>query len=172
MRADSLWSNIFKREKKPESLLEILRSNPIFVDLKEREISQLAQIIHARTFEEGEVIFQEGEPGAGMYVIVEGSVKVCTYTYESEEIELARLERGDFFGEIALLDESPRSATALAMERTRLIGLFKPDLFDLIDRNPAAGVKIILRLSQVLAARLRRTNEELRRIHGKATPEH
>jgi CRP-like cAMP-binding protein len=171
MTRDCLWRNIFKPEKKPESISDLLRSNPVFADLKEREIRELEQITHHRSYKEGEVVFHEGEPGVGMYIIEEGSVKVFISAFGSHEVELARLEKGDFFGEVALLEDEPRSASVIAMEPTSLIGLFKPDLLDLIDRNPQAGVKIILKLSQILAARLRHTHEEMRRMRAEA-PKH
>jgi len=166
---DCLWTNIFKHDRRPESLTTLLRSNPIFTDLKEREIRELEEITHRRSFREGEAVFHEGEPGVGMYVIESGSVRVFICAPDSHEIELASLGKGEFFGEAALLEDEPRSATVVALEDTALIGLFKPDLLDLIDRNPAAGVKIILKLAQILAARLRQTHEEMRRMRAEAS---
>jgi CRP/FNR family cyclic AMP-dependent transcriptional regulator len=168
MARDCLWRNIFKSEKKSESISGLLRSNPVFADLKDREVWELEQITHRRSYKEGEVVFHEGEPGVGMYIIEEGSVKVFINASDNRGIELARLEKGEFFGEVALLEDEPRSATVMAMEPTALIGLFRPDLLDLIDRNPEAGVKIVLKLSQILAARLRHTHEEMRRMRTEA----
>jgi CRP/FNR family transcriptional regulator, cyclic AMP receptor protein len=167
MARDCLWRNIFKSEKKSETISGLLRSNPVFADLKDREVWELEQITHRRSYKEGEVVFHEGEPGVGMYIIEAGSVKVFI-SASGHEIELARLEKGEFFGEVALLEDEPRSATVMAMEPTALIGLFRPDLLDLIDRNPEAGVKIVLKLSQILAARLRHTHEEMRRMRTEA----
>jgi len=164
MAADSFWSNIFHPERTSQDLVSLLRSISIFADLKEREVRELSHIVHRRVYEKDEVIFREGEVGAGMYIILEGSVRIYTRAFHSPEIELAQLGKGDFFGEVALLDDGPRSASAVASEGTHLIGLMKPDLFDFMDRNPAAGIKIVLRLSQVLADRLRRTNRELRQM--------
>ena len=168
MARDCLWRNIFKPEKKSESISGLLRSNPVFADLKDREVWELEQITHRRSYKEGEVVFHEGEPGVGMYIIEEGSVKVFINASDNRGIELARLEKGEFFGEVALLEDEPRSATVMAMEPTTLIGLFRPDLLDLIDRNPAAGAKIVLKLSQILAARLRHTHEEMRSMRTEA----
>jgi len=169
MARDCLLRNIFRPEKKSEGISGLLRSIPVFADLKEREIWELEQITHRRSYKEGEVVFHEGEPGVGMYIIEEGSVKIYISSSDCQEIELAQLASGEFFGEVALLEDEPRSATVVAMEPTTLIGLFKPDLLDLIDRNPEAGVKIILKLSQILAARLRHTHEEMRRMRSEAS---
>ena len=67
---------------------------------------------------------------------------------------------GGFFGEISLLDEHPRSASAIAKTPCKIFGFFQPDLFSLIDRDPRLGVKIVIRLARMIGARLRRANEQ------------
>ena len=93
-----------------------------------------------------------------MYVILDGQVSIIDP--DSETI-FATLEPGDFFGELALLDEEPRSASAIAEIPSRLIGFFRTDLLTLMKRSPELGNKILLNLSRVLGERLRRTNKEL-----------
>lgn len=100
MAPDSFWSNG-----------AILKITLIFSDLKERAIFELSQICHTRSYEKGEVIFQEGELGAGMYVMVEGAVRILTHGSDAQEIELARMGKGDFFG------RSPFWMMALARRR-------------------------------------------------------
>ena len=73
----------------------------------------------------------------------------------------ASLKSGDFFGELALLDEEPRSASAVSTQPSTLIGFFRTDLLTLMKRSPELGNKILLNLSRVLGERLRRTNQEL-----------
>ncbi len=82
-----------------------------------------------------------------------------TKLVNGEKVKIGELKEGDFFGEMALLDEYPRSAEAMAIERTETFGIFRPDLFNLIEGNPKLGTKILLRLSQILANRLRETTE-------------
>jgi CRP-like cAMP-binding protein len=77
---------------------------------------------------------------------------------------LAELETGDFFGEMALLGDTMRSATAIARERSELIGFFHPDLEEIINLHPHIGAKIAMGLSKTLAERLRYTNGRLREI--------
>jgi CRP-like cAMP-binding protein len=113
-----------------------------------------------------EAIFHQGEPGVGMYIIVTGSVHILT---GQNGPVLAELTDGEFFGELALLDESPRSATAVARTPCSILGFFQPDLFGLIERDPNLGVKIVLRLARSIGERLRRASERLQEFeHGAA----
>ena len=93
-----------------------------------------------------------------MYVIIHGTVKIID---NDSETVFASLIDGDFFGELALLDEEPRSASAIATAPAKLIGFFRTDLLTLMKRDPDLGNKILLNLSRVLGERLRKTNEEL-----------
>src|SRR4029079_6261381 len=77
---------------------------------------------------------------------------------------LAELEKGDFFGEMALLGDSVRSATAIAQEPCDLIGFFHPDLIEIVNIHPRIGAKISLGLAKTLAERLRYTSDQLREI--------
>ena len=91
----------------------------------------------------------------------EGEVVIVQEGKDGGRQVLAELTKGDFFGELALLDEEPRSATAKAIESSNLIGFFRTDLLVLIKRYPDLGNKILLNLSRVLGERLRQTNLEL-----------
>lgn len=159
---NSYWENIFEKNGKHQVKHTIILKNvPIFKELKKGELREFERIIHRRHYKKNEVIFYEGEPGLGMYIIESGSIKIFK-DYDSDlKEELATLYKGDFCGEMALLDESPRSATAVANEDTALIGLFRPDLFNLIDRKTRLGNKILLNLAQMIAERLRLNNAEL-----------
>ena len=159
---NAFWGNIFrKKSEAAKSLSDILKSIPIFSGLSGSELKKVEQIVHLRNYRDQEVIFRQNEPGVGMYAIRSGKVDIVYDLEKSSARSLAHLEAGDFFGEMALLDEAPRSASAVAGEPSELIGLFRPDLLDLIDRNPRLGVKIILPLSKLLGERLRLTNESL-----------
>ena len=74
--------------------------------------------------------------------------------------ELAILKDGDFFGEIALIEESQRSASAICRTDCQIIGFFRPDLFEIIEKHQRLGIKIVLKLAEIIAERLRRTNQE------------
>ena len=164
MRADGIWGNIFRLGQDNESLAEILQNIPLFRDLTPKELKTLERVVHARTYEAGETVFMENEPGAGMYVIRSGRIDVVLKHNTLNPIILAELEPGDFFGEMALLGDSSRSATAVARERSELIGFFHPDLVEIINLHPVTGSKITFGLAKTLSERLRYTNTQLREI--------
>lgn len=153
------WSKIFSHEKKGEDnqhLIEVLKQMPIFSNLDKRELQAIIRILHKREYAPEEVIFRENEPGMGMYIIEQGTVAIVS---ESAKLQLTELTAGAFFGEMALLDAAPRSATAIAKTECKLFGFFQPDLFGLIERNPKLGVKVVLGISRLVCERLRQTNK-------------
>jgi len=144
---------------KEGDILPVLRTIPIFEGLGFNDLKKIELIVHKRTFMPNEVIFYERQPGAGMYIIKRGLIKL-TKTVNEERVKISELKDGEFFGEMSLLDDYPRSAEATAVEKTEALGIFRPDLFDLIEHNPKLGYKILLRLSKRLASRLRETTEK------------
>jgi CRP-like cAMP-binding protein len=157
---DSFWGNIF-RQTDEESVYTLLREIPLFDDLPRGELSKVKAILHRREYDPGEVLFHQGNPGVGMYIIQEGTVEIVD---ETTEDTLAELTDGDFFGELALLNETPRSATAVPRTESVLYGLFRPDLLGLVERDPSLGVQILLRMAQVISERLVQTNETVRAL--------
>jgi CRP/FNR family cyclic AMP-dependent transcriptional regulator len=164
MKADGIWSNIFRLRSRKESLSETLQNIPLFQELSPKELRILETLVHIRTYDAGEPVFVETEPGAGMYIIRTGRVDIVLQYRSENRVILAELEAGDFFGEMALLGDTSRSATAVARDRSELIGFFHPDLIEIINLHPGMGAKISLGLSKALAERLRYTNAQLRDI--------
>ena len=154
----SIYNNYFRKSDKSDPVLKALESVPIFDNLLDKELAEVARLTHERTYKKDEYVFKQNAPAEGMYVILDGSVEIKDP--DSGTI-FASLNAGDFFGELALLDEEPRSASAHATQPARLIGFFRTDLLNLIQRSPELGNKILLNLSRVLGERLRKTNEEL-----------
>jgi CRP-like cAMP-binding protein len=164
MKQDGLWGNIFRFRRQEESMAHMLHDIPLFGELSHKELRVLEKVVHVRRYEANEPVFVETEPGAGMYIIRSGRVNVVL-NYKSESpIILAELQEGDFFGEMALLGDTARSATAIAMAPSQLIGFFHPDLVEIISLHPQMGAKISLGLAMTLADRLRYTNGQLRDI--------
>ncbi len=163
MAGDPFWSNVFKSlGAEDKAFYELLKSVPIFQDLNRREFHKIQSILHRRSWGTDEVIVQEGDPGVGMYLIVSGEVKIVQQGDDGGAQQLATLVGGDFFGEQALLDQSPRTASAIAVEPCSAIGFFRPDLMEIIESNPRLGLKIVMRLSQMISTRLRQTNALLK----------
>ena len=159
---NSLWGNVFKvRQKKDDEIRDILKKVPIFDGLGKRDLERIERILHRRQYQQDESIFLQGQPGLGMYIIEEGTVEIVSGPGRHR---LAELHTGEFFGELALLDDSPRTATAIARTYCKLLCLFQPDLLDLLDRNTRLGVKILFRLAGTIGERLKRTNESLTEI--------
>jgi len=136
----------------------------VFSQLSWQEIKIVEHAIHIRNYAPREPIFKQGDPGSGMYIIIEGRVGIFLDIPNQEPKMLSELSEGDFFGEIALLDESPRTAAATAVENCIIIGFYRPDLMEILKTKPVLGSKILLALSEVLAIRLRSTNNELVKV--------
>ncbi len=143
-------------------MLEALRGIPLFAALDEKALDEIAAC--ARTIQVGpeEVIVQEGEPGRALYGILQGGVKIVSYTPEGKEIVLALLGPGSFFGELALLDGRPRSATVIATAPSRLVQVHRNEFLPLLERNPRLAIALLAALAQ----RMRETNRMLARITG------
>jgi len=165
MQEDSFWGNIFRKNPKDnEDIYTVLKRVPIFQDLDKRELKAVERILHHRLYMADELVFNEGDPGVGMYIILKGKILI---TLGAEKKVLAMLANGDFFGEMALLLESPRTASAISKETTSLLGFFQPDLFGLLETHPRTGNKILQRLAQMIAERLRLVNLENRQLKNK-----
>ena len=159
---NKMWQNIFKlRQNHVDEIDKILLNIPVFRDLNHLEIRTIKRILHQREYRTNEAIFNQGDVGLGMYIIVKGAVDIiCNPGMHV----LAELQEGDFFGELALLDEAPRSATAIAKKACTLLCFFKPELLDIINRDPKLGGKILFRLAWTIGERLKSTNEQVREL--------
>ncbi|MDG2366206.1 MAG: cyclic nucleotide-binding domain-containing protein [Candidatus Marinimicrobia bacterium] len=156
------WENIFKSWNQSESKTVVtLKQVPVFKNFTNKEFLELEKLIHHRQYKINDFIFKNRAPGEGMYIIMQGSVKITIGTRNENENILAELEEGDFFGELALFDDEPRSANAIATTDSQLLGFFTQDLMSLQERNPILGQKILFNLGGVLGERLRGTNSLL-----------
>ncbi|MBM4274475.1 MAG: cyclic nucleotide-binding domain-containing protein [Deltaproteobacteria bacterium] len=141
----------------------------LFQDLSEDEIKATLSHAISREFSAGEVIIREGEPGGSMFIMCQGEVeitKALTLVLDEDtpkERVMIRLkaEDGVSFGEMALLENEVRSATVTASSHCRLLELKQEDFLHLIHQDPAMGVKLLLRLAQLLSRHLRKTNQDV-----------
>lgn len=157
-----LWTDLFRRDNSAQrNLTNILKDNVLFRTLTPRELQYLANLVYERVYQPNEPIFQQNDRGLGMYLIAKGQVAIKSPTPDGE-ILVTTLKEGSFFGEIALVDpDNLRSASAVAAERCMIVGFFKPDLMEILERKPAMGVKILFQLSTVLGKRLLETTEKV-----------
>ena len=133
----------------------LLRSVSIFADLDPAAATALERLAEVRRFEEGSIVVSEDEPGDALYVLVSGKVKVVLYGESGREVILSIFKApGDFFGEMALLDDAPRSASVMAMAPSSLLVLSRAHFRAHVDRHPATALKILTELSR----RLRRAD--------------
>jgi CRP/FNR family transcriptional regulator/CRP/FNR family cyclic AMP-dependent transcriptional regulator len=135
----------------------ILKQVPFFSQLETEEANALAQKLVPRRFGESQVIFHHGDPGGLLYIITAGKVKISYTMPDGQEALLAILGAGDFFGELALLDDAPRSATAEAMDRTETLTLHRDDFIGYIGENPAFAYHVM----RTLAKRIRHLNDQI-----------
>jgi CRP-like cAMP-binding protein len=157
-----LWKDLFKDQSSPASnLINNIRNNVLFSTLDSRELKYLAQVVYERTYQLEEPIFQQNDRGLGVYLITKGQVEIRNKTAR-KEVLVTTLTQGSFFGEIALVDPTNvRTASAIAKEHCSVIGFFKPDLNEILERKPSMGVKILLQLSMVLGRRLYESTEKI-----------
>ena len=137
--------------------IEALRMMALFGDLSSEHLQHLAERVRRRHFAAGDVIFQKGDPGIALFLIREGEVKITELSPTNQEIALAVLRPGDSFGELALLDDGPRSATATATEPTEALALYREEFLAYVELEPV----VMRSLLRSLAAIIRRTNDRL-----------
>ena len=146
--------SLFARDKPPSAAGE-LRKLSLFVDLNAREMKMIDGFMHERTYLQDEVIFNQDEEGQALYFIRAGQVAICLPGQVAEPI--AVLDSGNFFGELALLDDAPRAAQARAAQNCRLAVFFRGDFLALMHSHAVIASKIAFQLARHLGVRLRGT---------------
>ncbi|MBA3539019.1 MAG: cyclic nucleotide-binding domain-containing protein, partial [Deltaproteobacteria bacterium] len=130
--------------------------------LSYKELVRVGNIAETIELPADKVIFSQGQPGDAMYVVLIGAVRLT-----KGETTVAELHRGNHFGEMALVDRSVRSLTAVTTEKTQLVVIHRKDFYEIIKREPASAVKMLWSFVQVLGARLRKTTNDLSdALHG------
>jgi CRP/FNR family cyclic AMP-dependent transcriptional regulator len=126
------------------------RKFPLFADLDDRELATIAAVAKARRYAKDDVVFYADESGDIFCLIREGRVKVTMISPEGKEIILKLLGPGDFFGEMALLDDEPRSATVVATEPLELVTIWRNDFLQILQENFTLTRKLLAELSRRL----------------------
>tara|TARA_B100001758_G_scaffold82174_1_gene69874 strand:- start:3018 stop:3701 length:684 start_codon:yes stop_codon:yes gene_type:complete len=137
--------------------IELLQTVSIFWDLKPEELGYIAEKMIARRYENGNYIFLEDSEGEQCFFVLKGSVKVTRLSKDGREVILAMLNKGDFFGEMSLLDGESRSANVIALEKTEVLTLDRNDFLDVVNDYPQIAVQLL----KELAGRLRKSDRQI-----------
>jgi len=121
----------------------------LFEHLNPEERARLAEFIDVRQLAAGETLFQAGEPGESLYVVKSGEVELFIKDTAGQKISLAIASAGEIFGELALLDRSPRTATAVVLSPSELLELDRDDLLMLFQKSPAAALRLLAAMGRM-----------------------
>lgn len=124
-------------------------------------LERLVSVSRVEEYSSGEVIFQEGDPGEALYIVMAGTVRISKFIPGAGEEAMAFLERGEYFGEMALIDDHPRSATAIAHTDCRLLSIGKSDFWELLGSDRDLASQVLWDFCRVLSRRLRETSDRL-----------
>ena len=137
--------------------LEVLKKVPLFASLPDQELAAFAELVRERSYPRGSVILFEDDQGDSLFLLADGQVKVVLIGEDGREVILSVLREGSFFGEMALLDDQPRSAHVIAMEDSSLLVLRREDFQARLRQSPEVAIALL----RELAGRLRRADEKI-----------
>jgi CRP-like cAMP-binding protein len=153
---------------------EVIKESSIFSTLEDEELSEVLHIAREKRFPKGELVMQEGEQGDSMYLVVEGeigvskslSMKFGDNDFRQTEKVLTHFRPEDhaIFGEMALICQDCRSASIMARTDCILLEIGRDDFIGLIEGSPILGVKVLMKLAELLASRLRQSGEDIIRL--------
>jgi CRP/FNR family transcriptional regulator, cyclic AMP receptor protein len=144
--------------------VEMLKNIPIFRELTRKEILEVDELLHERVYEKDEIIFEEGDPGHGIFIIVSGKLRADP-SHELLKTAILDFGPGELVGELTLFDEAPRAAKVVAVERTVIVALFQAEFSSLLIKNKNIGIKVLVEIARTLS---RRTRQLL--LHEKHVP--
>jgi CRP/FNR family cyclic AMP-dependent transcriptional regulator len=137
---------------------DLLRHTLLFAGLNDSELARVAYDLYRCSYAAGEILFHQGDPGAAIYIVETGRVRIYVPTEEGQEISVILYGPGETFGEMALLESAPRSATAEAMEDTVVLAMGSVPFYRHLQEN----YQVALNLMQHLSRRLRATTDQVR----------
>ena len=150
----SLLNSIYDEET--YSKLSFLKGIRLFDGIRKRQLIHVLESLQERTYLKGETIFTQGDIGRALFIVFSGKIALSRLDPVTRKSEIiAEVHPGEFFGEMALLEEMPRTATAHALEDTKVFMLFKIKLESLLFARPKIGVVIAAQLAKIMSARLR-----------------
>jgi len=148
-----------------EKRTSILKKIYLFQNLNEEELRHILNISSAKSYSKEKVIFNEGEKGDAFYIVLKGSIRISTNVPGVGEEALAILKKGDYFGEMALIDNAPRSASAIANSNDNIIlKITDANFRNLLVSDHNIAYKLLWELVKTLSKRLRETDGKLKTI--------
>lgn len=140
---------------------EILKKVSFFDTLNDDELRKVHGVAKEERFKADDSIFQEGDKGDKLYVILEGAVRISKTIPGAGEEALGILRAGSYFGEMAVIEDEPRSAHAITHEDATLVSVSKKDLEELMEKDKELGYKLLRKFVETLSQRLRDTNNKI-----------
>ena len=137
---------------------EFLKDVDIFSNLNDTERHSIAEVLSTHSYDAGEALFQQDDPGTEMFILREGTIAIEMETAQGESLEIATLSAGEFLGEMSIFEDAPRSATCRAKERSVLYGLSMEEFSRLMKERPGVAITVMNRMLRIVAARLRRSS--------------
>lgn len=144
-----------------KDLIQLLKDVPICALLTEEELQEFSKMLKYEEFQFGAYVFKEDDFANKMYIIYKGEVRISKEVPNCGEETIVVLKRGDFFGEMSLLDDFPRSANAIANTTVKLLYLDRDNFDEIIFFNKDIAYKVLLEISRILAGRLRNTTKQM-----------
>lgn len=138
-------------------VVDTLRGVPLFSQLREDDIERIAQVARERPYPKNSVIVFEDDPGDALYIVTTGQVKVVLVGEDGREVILSTMSNNEFFGEMSLIDDEPRSATVIAMEDSNLLVVRREDFHRQLEGSP----RIAIGLLRALCKRLRAADNKI-----------
>jgi CRP-like cAMP-binding protein len=142
-------------------MIPLLKKVGLFEALREQELSTIERICRPGTAAKNTVIFREGDAGDRCYIIMKGEVRISKFIPNIGEEALTVLKPGEYFGEMALIDDYPRSAHAIANTDVELLSITKADLDTALNADHELGYKLLWAFTRTLSRRLRETNDKM-----------
>jgi CRP/FNR family transcriptional regulator, cyclic AMP receptor protein len=134
-----------------------LRAVPLFEHVRAEDLERIARVARGRSYPKNSVIVFEDDPGDALYVVIAGQVKVVLVGEDGKEVILSTLEKNDFFGEMSLIDDEPRSAHVIAMEDSELLVLRREDFQNQLEESPQIAIGLV----RALTKRLRQADSKI-----------
>ncbi len=147
----------YEKKKIVESLTDL----PLFVKIDDDELKRIVRHMHVFSVEEGDTVFEEGEIGSCICFVVDGVLDVVKKSAVGNSVVIAALTKGSTIGEMAVVDEFPRSATVRARTEATLITFTREEFDEILRKYPHIGIKLLKGIARILSLHLRKTSEKL-----------